>query len=164
LALENDVNRIETEPGKTYLNGNYVVFSESIFTLKKLLSLARHKLIIPKYHITRAWNDNQKIAFIECLYIEGMHDPIVLYQLKNGKYEVIDGVERIRAMIVFYACKLTLTNLSLFEELEGAKYSDVPFYMKERFLNRKLIVKIAEGSLDKEKRFDLMCRLNCEFD
>ncbi|MDR1640162.1 MAG: DUF262 domain-containing protein [Clostridiales bacterium] len=132
--MDNDVNRIGNAPEETLPTGNYVVFNESIFTLKKLLSLARHKLIIPKYHVTRVWNDNQKIAFIECLYIEGMHDPIVLYQLKNGKYEVIDGVERIRAMIDFYACKLTLANLSLFEELEGAKYSDVPFYIKERFL------------------------------
>jgi hypothetical protein len=116
---------------------------------------------------------DQKSCYIEQLILKGSYDPIVLYDpdiLSEEDYkgynesEVIDGVERIKAIIGFYANKFALSKTKISEELLGAEFRSLPWNLQNGFIYNVLYVYIINCKLSKERRIDLMNRLNSDED
>ena len=78
------------------------------------------KLILdPNYQRREIWKDDKKTAFIESLYMEIMIPPIYVVEipgddlLSENKYEVVDGKQRLTAVLDFINGKLVLAEKSL---------------------------------------------------
>ncbi len=83
-----------------------------------------------KYQFTRSqnseWNTERKSHLIESLLVNVPIIPIVLYESNYGEYDVIDGNQRIRAIVDFYKNKFELTGVKFLPELNGYNIKDYP--------------------------------------
>lgn len=81
------------------------------------------------------WNNVKKSQLIESFLINLPVMPIVLYERSDHTYEVIDGKQRLKAIVDFYMNKLALSGLEVKAELNGCTYATLPYHAK-KVLNR----------------------------
>ena len=100
-----------------------------------------------KYQFTRSqnseWNTERKSHLIESLIVNVPIIPIVLYESNYGEYDVIDGNQRIRAIVDFYKNKFELTGVKFLPELNGSNYQRLPSEVKHDLDKRRLFVTIV---------------------
>ena len=76
------------------------------------------------------WNDVKKSKLIESFIINFPVMPIVLYEKLYHTYEVIDGKNRLKAIVDFYSNQLILSGLEVKTELNGCTYATLPYHAK----------------------------------
>ncbi|MHC0068461.1 DUF262 domain-containing protein [Nostoc sp. UIC 10890] len=81
------------------------------------------------------WNDVKKSKLIESFIINFPVMPIVLYEKSYHTYEVLDGKQRLKAILYFYTNQLVLSGLEVKTELNGCTYTTLPYHAKT-VLNR----------------------------
>jgi len=79
------------------------------------------------------WNRVTQSRLIESLIVNVPVSPIILYQGELGKYEVIDGIQRMTAIYEFYKGQLILKGLEEWPELDGHTYFQLPLHIKKDF-------------------------------
>ncbi|WP_099069292.1 DUF262 domain-containing protein [Nostoc linckia] len=84
---------------------------------------------------TQDWNDIKKSKLIESFILNLPVMPIVLYERSYHTYEVLDGKQRLKAIVDFYTNQLVLSGLEVKTELNGCTYATLPFKVKT-VLNR----------------------------
>ncbi|MFN6567238.1 DUF262 domain-containing protein [Dendronalium sp. ChiSLP03b] len=88
------------------------------------------------------WDDIKKSKLIESFIINFPVMPIVLYERSYHTYEVIDGKQRLKAIVDFYSNQLVLSGLEVKTELNGCTYTTLPANVKAE-LNRHSISLIS---------------------
>jgi len=110
-----------------------VVLAPSDWTVETILSqLKQHTFELdPDFQRRNAWTSQRKSKFIESLML-GLPIPQLVFAEREdeegeNRYIVIDGKQRLLALDAFYADRdpLTLTGLTVLEELNGKTRSDV---------------------------------------
>ncbi len=100
-----------------------------------------------KYQFTRPqnseWDTESKSHLIESLIANIPIIPIVLYESNYGEYDVIDGNQRIRAIVDFYNNKFELTGVEFMPELNGYNYQRLPYEVKDGLDKRTLFATIV---------------------
>ena len=83
--------------------------------------------------------------------------PVFLYETEFNYYQVMDGLQRITAIIDFYSNKYSLENLSQWRELNGKYYKDLPQKIKEGIDRRQLsvITLLKESSSSKTQEDEM---------
>src|SRR5690242_3459443 len=71
----------------------------------------------------RNWDEVKKSKLIESFIINFPVMPIVLYKNLDYTYEVIDGKQRLKAIVDFYSNKLALNGLEIKTLLNGYTYA-----------------------------------------
>lgn len=92
----------------------------------------------PEYQRRLVWDDQKKSLFIESLLLNVPIPPVFLYERDLSRYEVMDGQQRLNAIIDFYGNRFALRGLEKWHELNGLRYSDLPS-MLQRGLDRRRI-------------------------
>ena len=80
----------------------------------------------PEYQRRLVWDKRKKSRFIESLLMNVPIPPVFLYEVNLSRYEVMDGQQRLNAILEFYENTLTLTGLAECAVLNGFRYSDCP--------------------------------------
>lgn len=91
---------------------------------------------------SKGWDDVKKSKLIESFIINFPVLPIVLYEKSYHIYEVIDGKQRLKAIVDFYSNQLVLSGLEVKRELNGCTYATLPANVKTE-LNRHCISLIS---------------------
>lgn len=123
-------------------------------------------LFIPDYQRDYKWEPKLASRFIESillgfpipyLYISDVvdEDPD-----KDGRAEIIDGSQRIRALVHFMNNDFVLEDLKEITELEGFTYSDFTSARKRRFDRISLRFVELIGEVSESNRRDLFERIN----
>jgi len=118
----------------------------------KLPILAYDIYVNPNYTIIDAswsstWDSVKQSRLIESLIINIPVPPIILYEESYGKYKIIDGKERLKAIADFYNRRLVLTGLELEPKLDGRTRATLPTAVKSKLDLRSLsITTILPGS------------------
>ncbi|MET3501097.1 hypothetical protein ABIC45_002709 [Mucilaginibacter rubeus] len=102
----------------------------------------------PEYQRRLVWDKKKKSLFIESLLMNIPIPPIFLYEWDYSRYEVMDGQQRLNAIIEFYSNRFKLTGLEQWQSLNGKTYDDMPQLIK-RALDRRRIsatVLLAEST------------------
>ncbi|MCW5318974.1 DUF262 domain-containing protein [Nostoc sp. KVJ3] len=81
------------------------------------------------------WDDVKKSQLIESFIINFPVMPIVIYEKSYHTYKVIDGKQRLKAIVDFYSNQLILSGLEVKTELNGCTYATLPYHAKT-VLNR----------------------------
>lgn len=86
----------------------------------------------------RDWDDVKKSKLIESFIINFPVMPILLYETSYHTYKVIDGKQRLKAILDFYSNKLALTGLEVKTEINGCTCATLPFHVGKILNNRSL--------------------------
>jgi len=104
----------------------------------------------PEYQRRSVWDIPKRSLFIESLLLNIPIPPIFLFEQSLGRYEVMDGQQRLNAVVDFYENGFPLRGLEKWSELNGKRFRDLPSLL-QRGLDRRRIsatVVLAESSKD----------------
>lgn len=131
------------------------------------------KLILdPDYQRRAIWGNDKKTAFIESLYMEIMIPPIYVVEipgediLDETKYEVVDGKQRLTAIIDFItgALRLNERNLEYYADIFGGKtFAEVREIDPEKtsqMLSSILDIYVITANSPEFTKYDIFARLN----
>lgn len=131
-------------------------------TIKDVLNEVKDEKIIidPDFQRNYVWNKVQSSKLIESILINIPIPNIYLSETKNGKWEVIDGVQRLTSLLKFRDNDYALKGLEVMSELNGKKYGELDEEVKD-YLDDKIIryVRIKKES-SADIKFDVFMRLN----
>lgn len=118
------------------------------------------RFFVPVYQRNLAWTDVQKSLFIESLLV-GLPIPFMFfYQTKDGRMEVVDGSQRMRAMRSFLKEKLRLRDLILVPELNGFSFDDLHEDRQRKFEDITIRTIILDTDTDPATRAEMFARIN----
>ena len=80
----------------------------------------------PEYQRRLRWDNKKKSKLIESFIMNIPVPPIFLYEKTLGKFEVMDGQQRLNAISDFWAGKFELEGLKIWAALNGRTYAQLP--------------------------------------
>ncbi len=122
-------SRVVTETGSYKVN-----------LLKDIFRKENNYELEPDYQRRITWNNQKRSKLIESLIMNIPIPPIYLYERDYNQYEIMDGLQRVTAIIDFYNDKYNLNGLEEWPELNGLKYSKLPRVIREGIDRRQLSV------------------------
>ena len=157
MPLEN--NSINEKYDKGYSrvvteNGSY-----KVSLIKSIFEQPNYNLH-PDFQRRITWNNQKRSKLIESLIINIPIPPIFLYEYDYDKYEIMDGLQRISAIISFYNDEFKLSGLAEWSELNGLKYSKLPDKIREGIDRRQIqVITLLKESAASDQRADTIKRL-----
>lgn len=129
----------------------------------------RNEIIIdPEFQRLFRWNEYQKTRFIESILIGIPVPPIFVAEDQNGKWELVDGLQRISTIFSFFGLLKTssekndwaLSKGDLIEALENLACKDLPLKFQLNIKRGTCRVEIIKWNSAFDMRFELFNRLN----
>lgn len=118
------------------------------------------RYFVPSYQRNLAWNEEQKSQFIESLII-GLPIPFMFfYQTGDGRMEIVDGSQRMRAMRSFLKEGLRLRDLVLVPELNGFSVADLHSDRVNKLEDITIRTIILDTDTDPSTRAEMFARIN----
>lgn len=127
--------------------------------------LNQELIISPDYQRLFRWSEEKSSRFIETLLLELPLPPIFVIEIEEGKYELIDGLQRISSYIQFRGelpekKPLILKNCDIIEELNGLSYLDFPKSLQIKLKRNFIRVEVLRKESDASLRYHMFKRLN----
>jgi len=117
-------------------------------------------LYVPSYQREFVWKPEKQSLFIESVLLGVPLTPfLVSDDGENGRLEIIDGSQRIRTMIAFYENKLKLQKLEKLDEINKAKFKDLPKKLQSYIFNKDFRIIVVDNAEEKIRK-DLYKRIN----
>lgn len=153
---ESTVSFDEEEIVNKYRAGEYrIVTEQARYPLANLKDIFEEYNLTPDYQRRRVWDSKRKSRLIESFIINVPIPPVFLYEYKFSSYEVMDGLQRITAILDFFDNQFKLEGLDLWAELNGKYYRDLPeeirTAVKRRYLSAIILLKETADNDTKEK-------------
>jgi len=123
----------------------------------------------PEYQRRHRWTPETSSRLIESLilnipiplvYLSQDVDVDAEIEQEEARYSVIDGQQRLTAIITFFGNKFALTGLDVLKELEGFYYKDLPPFLVRRLEERTIKCLRIDSTLDEQVKYDIFERLN----
>ena len=135
--------------------------------------IKERKLILdPDYQRRAIWSVDKQTAFIESLYMEIMIPPIYVVEipgediLEETKYEVVDGKQRLTAVMDFIKGTLRLNerNLEYYADIFGGKtfpeIREIAAEKTSQMLSSILDIYVITANSPEFTKYDIFARLN----
>jgi hypothetical protein len=118
------------------------------------------RFLVPEYQRKLAWGVAQQSEFIESLLV-GLPIPFLFfYQMPDGRMEIVDGSQRMRAMRAFLKEDLRLSELVLVPELNGITFGDLPKDRRNKLEDVTIRTIVLDTSTDPSTRAEMFARIN----
>lgn len=119
-----------------------------------------NEFFVPEYQREFVWDINRQSRFIESLMI-GLPIPyIFLAETQKGRYEIVDGSQRIRTLAAYLNDNFKIHGLEKIAELNGLAFSDLELARQRKFKNISLkMIVLSERTTDETKN-DIFERIN----
>src|SRR5213596_1653273 len=124
---------------------NRVTQERNDFLLPQILDFVRAKQwmnLRPEYQRRLVWDRKKKSLFIESLLMNIPVPPVFLYEIDLNRYEVMDGQQRLNAILEFYENTLPLSGLEYWDALSGLTYGQCPPRIQSGLDRRKISANI----------------------
>lgn len=119
-----------------------------------------NEIFIPAYQRAFVWEDERQSKFIESILL-GLPIPYIFTaENEDGRYEIVDGSQRIRTLENFLTDKLYLSTLEILDKCNGLKFSDFPISRQRKINNTSLRMIVLSEHSDEDARFMLFERIN----
>lgn len=141
------------------------------YDLETLVKKVDNKVIKldPEYQRRHVWNDVTSSRLIESLILN-IPIPIIFISQdidvddENkediARYSVIDGQQRLTAIVNFFHGEFELKGMEILNDLNGHKYSDLPGFLVRRLEERTIKCLRIDSSVDAQVKYDIFERLN----
>jgi len=141
----NDTTKVSDEKiNEKYATGDVRIITEQArYPLNSIITMMESKdyELNPEFQRRHRWDTVQKSKLIESFIMNVPIPPIFLYEDRYSHYEVMDGLQRLTAIVEFYSDKFVLEGLEEWIELNGRKYSQLPEQVK-RGVDRRYLSSI----------------------
>jgi hypothetical protein len=130
--------------------------------------------IRPDYQRLFRWTEGQRSRFIESLLLEMPVPPIFVIEESDGKYQLIDGLQRISSYLhlrgklnaqhldppITPGNMLVLSDCDIVQELNGLTYNDFPASLQIRVKRAFIRVEVVRKETDPRFKYHMFKRLN----
>ena len=116
-------------------------------------------LYVPDYQREFVWKNDKRSKYIESVLLGMPLTPFLVSEDEQRRLEIIDGSQRIRTLISFYHNEFSLRKLDKLNELDGARYRDLPINL-QRYLDNQDFRIIVVDDAKEEIRQDIFERIN----
>jgi uncharacterized protein with ParB-like and HNH nuclease domain len=144
------------------------------YSFNELLSMHEEdELVInPEYQRLFRWSEEKESRFIESLILELPLPPIFVIETDSGKYELIDGLQRISSYFHYrgrldaphrnikVGDHLELVECDIVEALNGHTYETLPEALRIKLKRHSVRVEVIRKESDKRLRYHMFKRLN----
>ena len=122
-------------------------------------------ILNPAFQRIFRWDDHKKTKFIESILIGIPIPEIFVAQKEDGKWDVVDGVQRISTILQLVGKldgypPLTLTETAQLPTLEGFTWDSLPVEIKRIFRRSKMGINIILTENSIQAQYELFQRLN----
>ena len=125
-----------------------------------MMETDENEIFIPAYQRSFVWEEERQSKFIESILL-GLPIPYIFTaENEDGRYEIVDGSQRIRTLNNFLSNKLTLSTLEILEKCNGLKFSDFQTSRQRKINNTSLRMIVLSEHSDDDARFMLFERIN----
>ncbi len=122
--------------------------------------MSKGEFVVPPYQRAYTWEEDRKSRFIESLVV-GLPIPFLFFwEMPDGKLEIVDGSQRLRAIEEFVLGDMRLGELNSLTALSGFKFSDLPESRQRKINNRSIRGIVLNEHADEQARFDMFERIN----
>ncbi|WP_072010936.1 MULTISPECIES: DUF262 domain-containing protein [unclassified Serratia (in: enterobacteria)] len=119
-----------------------------------------NEIYVPEYQRDFVWDENRQSKMIESIMLGLPIPSIFIAEDDNGRFEIVDGSQRIRTLNAFIHDELELTGLQKITSLNGHVFSSLDISRQRKFRNTVVsIIVLAETASDEMKN-DLFERIN----
>ena len=158
VPTQEDINAAETQIIEQSKRIEFYLTEYSVEMLA--MKVSNGDFVIPAYQREFTWEPERKSKFIESLLM-GLPIPFLFFwEMSDGKWEIVDGSQRLRTIKEFIYDNFVLGNLEGLTLLSGFSFSDLPESRQRKFKNRSIRGIILNEHADDEARFDLFERIN----
>lgn len=123
----------------------------------------------PEYQRRHRWDNLTSSKLIESLILN-IPIPIIYLsydvdvdsetQEEAARYSVIDGQQRLTAIVKYFENKYQLEGIEILTDLEGCYYRDLPPFLLRRLEERTIKCLRIDSTIDSQVKFDIFERLN----
>lgn len=158
------LEKLEQEIEKQQRNVSFDTkeYTIEIIVQKYLIDLEKeqNEFFVPEYQREFVWDTIRQSRFIESLMI-GLPIPyIFLAETSKGRYEIVDGSQRIRTLAAYLNDELVIKGLEKIEGLNKLKFTDLDIARQRKFKNISLkMIVLSERTTDETKN-DIFERIN----
>lgn len=92
----------------------------------------------PEYQRRLVWDAAKKSKLIESFIMNVPVPPVFLYESQIGSFEVMDGQQRLNAIVEFFENELTLTGLKIWPSLNDRNFKALPPLLKRGLERAKI--------------------------
>jgi hypothetical protein len=130
--------------------------------------------ITPDYQRLFRWSEGQRSRFIESLILEMPVPSIFVIEEEDGRYQLIDGLQRISSYLHFRGGlealhldppiekgqKLVLVDCDIVKALNGRNFDDLPASLQIRLKRAFIRVEVVRKGTDPHFKYHMFKRLN----
>lgn len=117
-------------------------------------------VVDPEWQRRYVWDRKRASRLIESFLIDLPVPVVYLAADGTGKYEVIDGLQRLTSVFDFFENKYELASLEIRSELNGKRFSDLPTEMQSKLEDTTLRTFELSRPTAKDMMFVIFERLN----
>lgn len=134
----------------------------TVFELMRKYNQAR-LIINPDFQRNLVWEHQQKSKFIESIILNYPLPPFYVNQTREGKYIIVDGLQRTSTLHEFINDKFQLKGLEALPKLNGYNFSELATLngdYQTRIEDKKLNLYVIKPSVPVEVVYDIFNRIN----
>jgi Protein of unknown function DUF262 len=134
------------------------------FSLREVVEQIRDGEIdlSPDFQRDFVWKKRQRTRLVESILL-GIPLPAFYFnQDKEGRYQVVDGVQRLSSISLFMkdGHVLEKTDLEYLQNLHGSNYTQLDPAALRRFRSTQIVVHVIEPQTPEEVKYDIFGRVN----
>lgn len=133
----------------------------SLFEIKRQCEERKQLVLDPEFQREYVWTQKQKSELIESILM-GIPIPIVyLFQTKDASIQVVDGRQRIGAIIDFMNNKFGLSELKIMKNIKkGTKFKNLEPIQQRKIEDYQIDTYLIQPPTPEKVKFDIFDRVN----
>lgn len=160
--LEGESYNSSAEVNEVYPNAEVRVTRAQYSTLhiKRLVEERKELIIDPDFQRGNVWAKKQGAELVESILM-GIPIPVMyFFEVKDGKKQVVDGRQRITAILDFLNDKLVLKDLKILPKYNDCRFSDLDAKMQGLFEDSQMYFYIIQPPTPERVKYDIFDRVN----
>lgn len=157
FANEDDGYKLDVPKENRFLNTTS--YDYSVEYLYNLIKKGKIVLEVP-FQRKHIWKNDKASMLIESIIMNVPIPPLYFAEEKDGKWLVLDGLQRLFSILNYYDNEFALTKVEVLEELQKMKYKDLPPKAKSLLDDGLLRVNIIKKDSHRDIKYDIFMRLN----
>lgn len=157
FANEEDEYGLDIPKENRFLNTT--AYDYSVEYLYNLIKKGKIVLEVP-FQRKHIWKNDKASMLIESIIMNVPIPPLYFAEEADGKWLVLDGLQRLYSILNFYDNEFALTKVEVLVELQKKKYKDLPPKAKSLLDDGLLRVNIIKKDSHRDIKYDIFMRLN----
>lgn len=155
---------IKLKPSNSEIEDRYMDADRGVsqerndFLLPQILDFVHQKRwmnLRPEYQRRQVWDRKKQSQFIESLLMNLPIPPVFLFESEYSRYEVMDGQQRLSAIMAFYSNRLKLSGMEYWKELNGRTYNELPQLLQRGLDRRRISAVVLRSNSDLQNAEEL---------